>query len=107
MDFQTLSDFLSWLSFAGLPWFVGIVVSLLASRVELWNKLPSDVKAFVIPCIAVIFAFVFRSLNVPFIVDNPDVNFAYQVILFYLSSQKQHDRNIIRAIKFLTLRSAQ
>jgi len=100
MEFQSVSDFLNWLIGPGLPVVVGICVSLLASRIPEWNKLPSGIKAIVPPILAVTFAYVGKFLlTVPVIVSNPDADFIFNMVLFYLSTQWQHEQNKLRATK--------
>jgi hypothetical protein len=97
MEFQTVSDFLTWFIGPGLPVVVGICVSLLASRIPQWNELPSYLKAIVPPILAVTFAYIGKFLlTVPVIVSNADANFIFQMVLFYLSTQWQHDKNKAR-----------
>ncbi len=96
MELTTLSDFINWLAGPGLPYFVGVILSLLASKFPAWNNLPREIKIAVPVVLAVVSAFAFRALNVPEIVNNPDLNFAYNIIIFYLASQAQHERNTLR-----------
>lgn len=91
--FENFSEFVVWLAGPGLPYFVGIVMSILASRIPAWDKLPTEVKATVPFVLAVVFGFAVRALNVPAIVNDPNINFAFNTIIFYLSTQAQYDRN--------------
>ena len=93
MELNTLADFVNWLAGPGLPYFVAVIMSLIAAKFPAWNNLAREIKIVVPVVLAVVFAFVFRALNVPAIVENVDLNFAYNIIIFYLASQAQHARN--------------
>jgi hypothetical protein len=71
-------------------------MSLIASRFPQWDKLPKEVKIAVPVILAVAFAFVVRLIAVPEILQNNDLNFAFNTIIFYLSTQAQNDRNNAR-----------
>jgi hypothetical protein len=101
--FTDFSSFMNWLAGPGLPYFVGLVMSLIASRFPQWDKLPKEVKIVTPIALAVAFAFVVRLISIPSILQNGDLNFAFNVIIFYLSSQVQNDRNNKREADKLVL----
>lgn len=94
LPFETVTEMITWLSGPGLPYVTGIVMSLLASNIKAWASLPSFVKSVTPFVLAVVFAYVFKFLNVPAFVNDINVNFIFNVVIFYLSTQKQYELTI-------------
>jgi hypothetical protein len=91
--FTDFSSFMNWMAGPGIAYLVGIVMSLVASKFVWWNSLAKEIKIVTPIVLSVVFAFAIRALNVPEIVNNPDLNFAFYAIIFYLSTQKQNEAN--------------
>lgn len=90
---ENLQDFMNWMAGPGIVYLVGIVMSMIAHKFPNWNNLAREIKIVVPVVLAVAIAFIVRALNIPEIVNNSDLNFAFYAILYYLATQKQHEAN--------------
>lgn len=96
LPFETVTELITWLSGPGLPYVTGLVMSLLASNFRAWATLPSFIKSSAPFVLAVVFAYVFKFLNVPAFVNDINVNFIFNVVIFYLSTQAQYERTALK-----------
>lgn len=90
---ENLQDFMNWMAGPGIVYLVGIVMSLIASKFPQWDNLAREIKIVVPVVLAVAIGFAVRALNIPVITNDPNLNFAFYTILYYLATQKQHEAN--------------
>jgi hypothetical protein len=87
-------EFLSWLIGPGLVFAVAWFMSFVTDKFNFWEKVPHDIKVILPFLVAALMVYLGNILltQFPAIVNDPMLNKIFQALLFYFTTQKQHDK---------------